>query len=516
VFLQNEELRQYYPSNQAGSRGGFAEVIGFRNGGKLIFLTAESRLRTLAGFSAPKIYITELDGFRIDSRTTTVKYKEIEARRNAYIGEHDSWVYLESTPNQTGSNILNEYAGGTESQIVAPCVHCGNLIAPRFKDFILEACQFCCPVCGALISEQERSEMIGNLSIQSVKNSNTFSLFVPAFFNAFATCEFIADKLKETLKNPLLRGAILSTVFAEVEEDLRIDLNIKNAVGLNMNAYSAPRFVIPKAHVEHGFTACGVDCDKDRIFYVVTSTDAETINIIDFDTIKSKRGLYACFTILHKIMCNNFRTHDGRHIVLPYVLVDSRYSELEVHAACKDFGFLPIYGSKYLRKFDDKKIIYAGNTFTFNEKNRCNLREKNGITCLTIESNFYKSLLYSMLIRNRVFIYSDCTEYKYDYLLSHLTAEEPMKSGAWKIKEGHGANHYLDAAAYSLVLSFSALYDRFINVGKQVIMPADDVTVNVVESKDDITEERTGNASSVNLPKYRIHRLSTRPIRTRY
>jgi hypothetical protein len=47
-------------------------------------------------------------------------------------------------------------------------------------------------------------------------------------------------------------------------------------------------------------------------------------------------------------------------------------------------------------------------------------------------------------------------------------------------------------------------------------MPADDVTVNVMESKDDITEEKTGGAASVNLPKYRIHRLSTRPIRTRY
>ncbi|MEO0132680.1 MAG: terminase gpA endonuclease subunit, partial [candidate division WOR-3 bacterium] len=355
-------------------------------------------------------------------------------------------------------------------------------------------------------------KMLKNLKLRHGTGSTTFSLFVPAFFNAFVGLDFLKSKAEEALYNPVYRDSILSTVFGEAPEENELEVRSHSLVSSNN---SLPRYVVPEGG---RVTACGVDVDRDRIYYVVVSTDGAVINVVDFDCIKTSTGLFSCFNILERILKNNFRLRSGGHIPIRHVLVDSRFNEVEVHAACTEFSWMGLYGYSGMRKFNEGRLRYDDLELEFGEKNRCSYREKRKVKCITVDVNYYKSLVYNYLLREKVFLFDNVTDGARALFYAHITSEERLNSGKWKVKPGHDANHYWDALCYSVVLPYVALQDTLESkVKSEGIITEKRLDINNGEVIDltggEITREITTNKKRGEI---KFVRYSTRPILTRY
>lgn len=111
-----------------GSRGGKFTGIKFKNGSMLRFLGAGGSDKTVAGFTAPVLAATEVDGYDEVSRRSreSDKLTQMEGRLRAF-GEL-ARTYLECTVSIETGRIWQEWLQGSQAKIYLPCPECGAWI----------------------------------------------------------------------------------------------------------------------------------------------------------------------------------------------------------------------------------------------------------------------------------------------------------------------------------------------------------------------------------------------------
>lgn len=165
--IEASRYRDLMPVRGGGSRGGKVELITFRNGVPLKFMSGGGRDKSRAHYSARVLVITEADALD-ESGLGSVEADKITQLRARLRSWGDRAVeYGECTLTTEEGRTYREIAAGTQSRIVLPCPHCRVYVIPErehvqgWQDAAdeLEAVaksHFCCPDCGKPWSEGER------------------------------------------------------------------------------------------------------------------------------------------------------------------------------------------------------------------------------------------------------------------------------------------------------------------------------------------------------------------------
>lgn len=156
------------PDRGEGSRGGAVKrAITFKNGATMRFMTGGGNDKTVAGFTARVVAITEIDGMDEpgESSRESDRITQIEGRSLAF--NDSKRVYLECTVSIERGRIWQEIKNGTDSRIVRPCPYCKMLVSPErehligWKDCATEAearknATWSCPECAHPWTEDDR------------------------------------------------------------------------------------------------------------------------------------------------------------------------------------------------------------------------------------------------------------------------------------------------------------------------------------------------------------------------
>lgn len=167
--IEQSRYRDLLPRSGAGSRGGHVESIQFGNGATLKFMSGGGGDKSRAGFTSRVVVITETDGMDQASASSreSDKVTQLEARTKAY--GRRARLYMECTVSTDSGRTWQEYSQGTASQILLPCSHCRQYVAPErehLQGWLEAASQadarevgaFYCPQCGEAWSEADRRQ----------------------------------------------------------------------------------------------------------------------------------------------------------------------------------------------------------------------------------------------------------------------------------------------------------------------------------------------------------------------
>lgn len=169
AFEASPTLRGLLPKSGEGSRGGkINDSITLTNGVIIKWMTAGGDDTQKAGFTSRIVGVTEAARFS-DSSDTSVEadpLRQLEARQRSH-DFHRRRSYVEGTVTTEEELPWRARSRSSQSQIVTPCPHCGEWIAPEREHLIgfeeaeseMEAAELAgwfCYKCGELITDEQR------------------------------------------------------------------------------------------------------------------------------------------------------------------------------------------------------------------------------------------------------------------------------------------------------------------------------------------------------------------------
>jgi predicted RNA-binding Zn-ribbon protein involved in translation (DUF1610 family) len=172
------DLTWLIPREGPGSRGGrIRDRITLGSGVDIKIMSRGGQDTNKAGYTAPRICVTELKGFggRSETSTEADDLKKIKARQRAFrrserqlLGEGTLGEPHELPWTLRGDDE-DETIISTRSRIVSPCPHCGGHIAPTREHLlgwqdaesewqVQDQAFFACPKCGKAINDLQRRQ----------------------------------------------------------------------------------------------------------------------------------------------------------------------------------------------------------------------------------------------------------------------------------------------------------------------------------------------------------------------
>lgn len=165
--LEQTRFRDLLPTSGSGSKGGMPDLIQFRNGAALKFMSGGGGDKSRSAFTSRVLVITETDGLDLagEASREADKITQMEGRTRAYGSR--KCIYMECTVSIEQGRTWREYQGGTTSRIALPCPHCQQLVTPEREHLqghieaetiiaAKEQSAFYCPGCGEAWNEAER------------------------------------------------------------------------------------------------------------------------------------------------------------------------------------------------------------------------------------------------------------------------------------------------------------------------------------------------------------------------
>lgn len=178
------QLRALLPDRGLGSNGAFSEMVSFRNGVSLRFMSGGGDDKSRAAFTTRVTAVTEADGLDTSSTTSREASKAAQIKARTLAHSDNRMNYWESTASVKQGLIWQLYLSGTESRIACPCPHCKAYVSPEREhlggwqdatsaDEAAEAAFFFCPACGEEITEAQRVQM--NLKAKLLHRGQTIT-----------------------------------------------------------------------------------------------------------------------------------------------------------------------------------------------------------------------------------------------------------------------------------------------------------------------------------------------------
>ena len=304
--IRRTRYTEQIPTSGIGSRGGTPVGIDFLNGASMRFMTGGGSDKTVAGYTARVIIVTEVDGMDDaggKSREAD-RISQLEVRGDAF--GSGKRVYLECTASITDGRIWQEYLTGAKALIEKCCPYCGKWVMPEMEHVqgwqdvqseraVLEGGYFMCPECERALTARDRVDMLNGCRA-SVQNpdSMTFSMRWNAFDNLFWSPGEIAldmwrAKYKPTPNNEegrsyaqkVLHQFKWSLPYDDVSEELEevIDLNHLEIEGEH------GRGIVPEWAEMLTF---GMDIGYKRFHWVLMAWKMDgTCHVVDYNEIET-------------------------------------------------------------------------------------------------------------------------------------------------------------------------------------------------------------------------------------
>jgi phage terminase large subunit GpA-like protein len=516
AILNASNMMHALPRRGTGARGGFGRVLQI--GGRMIYLlTSESRRRSIAGYTAPVVMITELDGWNMKATTEAHRYKQIEARAEAF---KERRIMLESTPTSESGNIMVEWSGGSRSIIAAPCPHCSTLISPTRKDFHLDPTPaFACPQCGGEINDEARHAMIRACTLVHERDSDVLSVRMGLFFNAFKDIAEIATRERENIANGMqYEREMLQLLWGEPVSATQDSVTV-NAQPTGTDLTRLMRGVFPD---QCDAVACGIDVGAHALHYVVLALAQRRLWIVDYGSMRARsqyeqQAIREMSLMLKSQISQRYRTLSGQSIDVRLVLIDAKYAPDIVSDIATTYKWFMAQG--YSKRFfklkqgEHQPRIIAFNIPLDIESNTKYCKWKDGM--LHINSDACKSALRRAFNTNVAWCKRE-DSFMESYFISHLKSEYELSDGTWKrIKERE--NHMLDAASLALLM----LRLQCPDLDEYLNQPCDDApSIIFTDAPESIqpTQEPSAKVQAISRPKINIltRRRKIGNVRARY
>lgn len=166
--LDATQYADLMPTSGKGSRGGLVDdLIQFKNGASLRFMTAHGDDQNRAAFTTRILVVTEMEAFGKSGASSEEgrKLAQLRARLGAYSDQ--AIEYLECTVQTTKSITWTEYLRGTQSRCAYPCHTCGEYVTLSREHLVnwqdaesapqaRREARFCCPSCAAMWDDKQR------------------------------------------------------------------------------------------------------------------------------------------------------------------------------------------------------------------------------------------------------------------------------------------------------------------------------------------------------------------------
>lgn len=189
VLEASDALRWMLPTTGSGQRGGrVRDRVTFGNGTDLKVMSRGGQATNKAGYTTPRLRITEAAGFS-DASTSerdqeADSYRQLLGRLGAFdLLDPRRLVAVEGTltteqqlPYRLRGLEDDDTPISTRSRLVAPCPHCEGWISPGREHLVgwqgaksvlevLELARFVCPLCGMGIDDAQRRRALQDVRI---------------------------------------------------------------------------------------------------------------------------------------------------------------------------------------------------------------------------------------------------------------------------------------------------------------------------------------------------------------
>jgi len=434
--IECSRFRDLLPKRGAGSQGGDFTSIRFRNGAALRFMTGGGGDKSVAGYTARVLMITETDGMdeqKSNSRESD-RISQLEARTRAY-GSRKR-VYMECTLSTEKGRTWIEYQRGTASRLLLPCPHCSVYVTPERDSLIgwqeaedvepaRERSAFYCPACGQEWSEDDRK--VANASMRLVHKGQDVT----------PTGEIIGDSPQtDTLG---FRWSAVNNLFvtagdigsdewraarAENEDNAEREMcqfvwclphqpSVWDSVTLD-----AQQIVRRTSQIRRGFIpdgtehiTCAIDLGKWLCHWIAVAWKPGAVGqVVAYDRIEVassslgvERALLLAIRQFRDEVCSvGWEMPSGKRMTPEYTFIDSGYKPEVVYQFCRESGrmFMPSIGrgagQTYTQKYNEPKSTGAV-VKHIGEEYHISWIEKDGVFLVEVNADHWKSIVHSRL-----------------------------------------------------------------------------------------------------------------------
>lgn len=504
--IEASRYRDLLPRSGSGSRGGKApDMIKFRNGAALKFMTSAGDDKSRSHFTAAFLALTEVDGMdtaRGASREAS-PVEQMEARVRSY--GNAARVYKECTVSIVRGHIWQSIISGSDSRIMLQCPRCLAWVSPEREHFkgwqdaedelaAAERAHVVCPECAEAWTEEHRVAAIRQCKLlhkgQSIDGSGCIHGDLPRT----RTLGFRWHAIHSLLQPLSLVGAEEWKAARALDQD-NAEKKLKQfvwAVPIEPDDQEVVSLSVREICERQGPTAqevvpgwadvlsLGVDCGQYLLHWVLmagSSTETHRpIQIVDYgiEEVHSRQFAVeqALSMALHQLagMADD-RGWPDEHGVARHpgaVWYDSGWKPVPIYKHCKQAGahHMPVkgygmgqYGGK---KYNQPKstgstviAIYDGFHLVKLAHNECG-----AVRLYECDSDRGKARVHDRLgmpmdEAGAILLPKVDRAVEHTSFAKHLLAEQLVEENGvqvWQKTPGHGGhNHWLDASNYALM-----------------------------------------------------------------
>lgn len=438
--------------------------IFYENSSKELRLKFKTMVLYLRGAGSPSklaskeikyLFFDEIDKMGGASQKEASPYNLALERTKTYRPQEK--VYACSTPTLKTNYIwdLHENADEVRHYFVK-CPHCGEWIELVFKQIIFDdneervmssyeraqTAVYVCQECGCQISDADKPRMLREGEWRAVKKRGTgrprsVGFWISALYSVFLKWSDIAEEFLNSKNDPEKMQNFVNSWLAETWEDTQL----KTTEELVMERRTElDEFIVPQwARI----LTAGVDVQETSLYYTIRAYGEHTTSQ------NIAHGQVLSFAEIEQVMDSEFKTEDGRTMVVNLALIDSGFQADNTYDFCIDHAdwARPCKG--------------AGNPmadrYKISKVDKLDSRAY-GMELVWVDGDKYKDSIASRMRRKNGrgswMVYKDCDEeYARQVTAEHkvfVKAANGKRVLRWTLKHSHAANHYLDCEVYSM------------------------------------------------------------------
>ncbi len=438
--------------------------IFYENSSKELRLKFKTMVLYLRGAGSPSklaskeikyLFFDEIDKMGGASQKEASPYNLALERTKTYRPQEK--VYACSTPTLKTNYIWELHDNADEVRhYFVKCPHCGEWIELVFKQIIFvddedktmssyeraQTAVYVCQECGCKISDADKPRMLREgkwiaVKKRGVGKPRSVGFWISSLYSVFLKWSDIAEEFLNSKNDPEKMQNFVNSWLAETWEDTQL----KTSEELVMERRTElDEFIVPQwARI----LTAGVDVQETSLYYTIRAYGEHTTSQ------NVTHGQVLSFAEIEQVMDSEFKTEDGRTMVVNLALIDSGFQADNTYDFCIDHAdwARPCKGagnpmaSRYKISKVDKLDSKAY-----------------GMELVWVDGDKYKDSIASRMRRKNGqgswMVYKDCDEeYAKQVTAEHkvfVKAANGKRALRWVLKHSHAANHYLDCEVYSM------------------------------------------------------------------
>lgn len=421
----------------------------------LLYLRGAGSPAKLASKPIKYLFFDEIDKMGGASKKEASPYNLALERTKTFRPQEK--VFACSTPTLKTNYIWDLHDNADEVRhYFVPCPHCGEYIELKFKQIIFDKDEaktmsayeraqtavYVCQECGCEITDSQKPKMLRGGEWRAVKKRGigkpkSVGFWINSLYSMFLKWADIVEEFLKSKDDPDKLQNFVNSWLGEAWEDTKL----KTSEDLVMERQTdLPEFVVPAwAKMLTG----GVDVQETSLYYTIRAFGDHTTSQ------NITHGQVLSFADIERVMGLEYKTEDGRSLVVELALIDSGYQADATYDFCIDNSdwAAPVKGASNPMR-DRYKI------------SKVDKRDSRayGMQLVIVDGDQIKDSIAARMQRENGtgswMVYKDCDdEYAKQVTSEHKVSTKTgngKKTVKWTPKFSHADNHYLDCEVYAM------------------------------------------------------------------